>query len=127
MSLPYNKNLIPQARILRKNMTKQETQLWYNFLRAYPVRVQRQKVIDSYIADFYCHKAKLVIELDGNQHFTEDGLEYDKIRTNCLNAYGLEVLRFSNYDIDKNFESVCMKIDQVISNKLGIKAQVFKM
>ncbi len=70
MSLEYNKKLIPRAKELRKNMTKQENHLWYDFLRIYPVRFQRQKTIDNYIADFYCHKAKLIIELDGSQHFT---------------------------------------------------------
>ena len=118
MSLNYNKKLIPRAQELRKNMTKQEKHLWYDFLCNYSVRFQRQKTIDNYIVDFYCHKAKLVIELDGSQHYTEDGLEYDGIRTEILNAYGLEVMRFSNSDIDKNFVAVCEAIDEKVKQRI---------
>ena len=118
MSLKYNGNLIPRAKELRKIATKQENHLWYDFLRMYPVRFQRQKAIDRFIADFYCHKARLIIEIDGSQHYTEDGLLYDEERTRVLMKYHLEVLRFSNLDIDKNFHGVCTKIDEVIGERM---------
>ena len=117
MSLPYNKNLILLAKSLRKEMTTQEKRLWYDFLMKYPVRFQRQKTIDGFIVDFYCHKAKLVIEIDGSQHYTEEAIEYDKQRTSILNSYELEVLRFSNLDIDTNFDGVCQAIDDEIKRK----------
>ena len=81
MDSKHNKNLTANARLLRKNMTKEEKHLWYDFLKDYPVRFLRQKVIDSYIVDFYCHSARLIIELDGSQHYEEKGLIKDKIRT----------------------------------------------
>lgn len=119
MSLKYNGNLIPRAKELRKNATRQENHLWYDFLRTYPVRFQHQKTIDRFIADFYCHKARLVIELDGSQHYTDEGLAYDEERTNVLNTYNLEVLRFSNLDIDRNFNGVCMIIDEKIKERMN--------
>ena len=77
MSLPYQEKLIPRAKELRKNATKQENHLWYDFLCSYPVQFQRLKTIDHFIADFYCHAAKLIIELDGSQHYEEQGIERD--------------------------------------------------
>ena len=118
MSLKYNQNLIHRAKELRTNMTKQERHLWYDFLSSYPVRFQRQKTIDNYIVDFYCHKAKLVIEVDGIQHYTKDGIEYDRIRTEILECYGLEILRFSNIDIDNNFKEVCRIIENKVKEKV---------
>ena len=120
MSLPYQKKLISQAQELRKNATKQENRLWYCFLNTYPVRFQRQKTIDHYIADFYCHTARLVIELDGSQHYEEQGLERDKARTAILETYGLKVLRFSNRDIERNFEGVCTIIDLTVKERLSL-------
>ncbi len=117
MSLTYNKKLIPYAKELRHNMTKQEKHLWYDFLCNYPIRFQRQKTIDNYIADFYCSKAKLIIELDGSQHYTEEGEEHDQIRTDILERYGLEVIRFSNADVDKNFVGVCEAIDEKVKQR----------
>ncbi|MEG2583505.1 MAG: endonuclease domain-containing protein [Oscillospiraceae bacterium] len=114
MMLNYNGKLIPRAKDLRKEMTPQEKHLWYDFLRYYPVKIYKQKVIDNFIVDFYCTKAKLVIELDGSQHYTEDGIIYDKKRTKILNAYGLTVIRFSNSEVDKNFNGVCEMIDRKI-------------
>ena len=114
MSLKYNKNLIPAAQELRRNATRQENRLWYNFLSTYPVRFQRQKAIGNFIADFYCHRAKLVIEVDGSQHYTDDGLEYDRERTAALNDFGLRVIRFSNNDVDDNFDGVCESIDEIL-------------
>ena len=119
MSLPYNNKMIPRARELRKNATPQENHLWYDFLRKYPVRFQRQKTIDGFIADFYCHAAKLVIELDGSQHSAPDAAAYDKARTEALNKYGLEVLRFSNRDIDTKFQTVCRQIDYTVTRRLA--------
>ena len=100
MSLPYQEKLIPSAKELRKNATKQENHLWYDFLCHYPVRFQRQKTIDHFIADFYCHAAKLIVELDGAQHYDEQGLARDKERTAILSEYGVEVLRFSNTEVE---------------------------
>ena len=120
MSLKYNKSLIPRAKELRKNATRQENHLWYDFLRTYPVRFQRQKAIDGFIVDFYCCKAKLVIELDGSQHYTDDGIINDEKRTQVLNKYNLEVLRFSNLDIDKKFYGVCAMIEKALKERCSL-------
>lgn len=114
MPLYYNKKLIPNAKSLRKTMTKQEKHLWYDFLSKHPIRFQRQKTIDNFIADFYCFKAKLIIEIDGSQHYTEQGQAYDIERTAILERYGLRVLRFTNKDVDMNFEAVCNTINMHI-------------
>ena len=108
---PYEKDYIPLAKDLRKNMTPWERKLWYEFLRNYPLRFQRQKTIGPYIADFYCAKAKLVIELDGGGHYEPDQIEQDVYRTKALQTMGLTVLRFSNLDIHQNFSSVRQSID----------------
>ena len=105
------------ARQLRKEMTPWERKLWYCFLKDYPVRFQRQKCIDHYIADFYCFRAKLVIELDGGGHYKQKNEEYDRCRTEVLEKYGLKVIRFCNTDIDKNFYGVCTVIDQEVKQK----------
>ena len=118
MSLPYQRRLIPRAKELRKNATPQEDKLWYRFLKDYPVRFQRQKTIGSFIADFYCAKAHLIIELDGAQHFTCGGKEYDQMRTGVLEQYGLEVIRFTNTEIENGFLSVCDRIDQIIKERV---------
>ncbi len=114
MFLKYNKGLIPYAKVLRKNMTQQERKLWYEFLCKYPVRFQRQKTIENYIADFYCASVKLVIEIDGGGHYTEEQQRYDENRTQALNNAGVDVLRFSNLDVMKNFEGVCLVIDKAV-------------
>ncbi len=118
MSLKYNKKLIPRAKELRHNMTKQEKHLWYDFLCKYPVRFQRQKAIDNFIVDFYCHKAKLIVELDGSQHYSEEGMEYDSSRSDILAQYALKVIRFANTDVDKNFADVCVAIDEKVKQRL---------
>ncbi len=115
MRLPYNDNLIPRARELRRKATPQENHLWYDFLRHYPIRFQRQKPIGCFIADFYCEKAKLIIELDGSQHFTPEGIAYDAARTAALETYQLHVLRFTNREIDHEFDAVCRMIDRAVS------------
>ena len=112
-----NNSLLENAKSLRKNMTKQEKRLWYDFLRHYPIKVYKQRIIDNYIADFYCHQARLVIELDGSQHYTPDGKSYDQERTAILNEYGLLVLRFTNIDVDNHFEGVCYLIDKTIKER----------
>ena len=119
MSLEYNKNNIVLSKNLRANATKQENHLWYDFLSGHNLRFQRQKAIDNFIADFYCLKARLIIEIDGSQHFTENGKNHDNFRTEILENLGLTVIRFTNEQIDKNFEGVCLYIDKVISDYLS--------
>lgn len=111
MNYQHTPSLTKNARNLRKNMTKEERHLWYDFLRNYPVRFLRQKVIDQYIADFYCREAKLVIELDGSQHYSIEGLIKDQIRTSRLEDRGLTVLRIPNNAVTCNFTGVCEYID----------------
>ena len=112
----YNKANIPLAKALRKNLTPWERKLWYNFLRGYPLRFQRQKVIGNYIADFYCAKAKLILELDGGGHYTIEQSQKDHLRTKELESMGLTVLRICNSDIDRNFNGVCEYIDLSVKN-----------
>ena len=114
----YNKSNIPLARVLRKNMTPWERKLWYEFLRNYPIRFQRQKAIGNYIADFYCAKARLVVELDGGGHYTPEQIEKDKVRTKELEGMNLTILRICNLDIDRNFRGVCEYIDLTVKNSL---------
>ena len=114
MERKYNKNLIPNAKALRKNMTKEERHLWYDFLKNYPVKFRRQAVINKYVADFYCPVAKLIIELDGSQHFEEKEMDYDEKRTAFLEQYGLTVIRIPNNMINEQFENVCEHIDNCI-------------
>ena len=118
MSLPYESKLISRAKELRKNATPQENHLWYDFLKSYPVRFQRQKAISCFIVDFYCHAAKLVIEIDGSQHYTEKGSAHDNARTNALSDYGLLVLRYSNYEINTRFDGVCEQIDLTVRERM---------
>ena len=110
----YNKSNVSKAKQLRKNMTPWERKLWYTFLNSYQIRFQRQKPIGEYIVDFYCAKAKLVIELDGSQHFDKKQIVQDNKRTKDLENMNLKVIRFSNYDIDKNFYEVCSQIDNIV-------------
>ena len=116
---PFKKNneLLNIARILRRNMTRQEKHLWYDFLRYYPVKIYKQRIIDNFIADFYCHSARLVIELDGSQHTNQDK-KHDAARVVILEKYRIYVLRFSNKDIDENFDGVCRMIDRVINERI---------
>ena len=114
----YNKENIPLAKVLRKNMTPWERKIWYDFLRNYPVRFQRQKAIGNYIADFYCAKARLVIELDGGGHYSPEQQRKDDQRTNDLSTMNLMVLRICNLDIDRNFCGVCEYVDRLVQNSL---------
>lgn len=118
MQRKHNENLVENAKALRKNMTPEEKHLWYDFLRTYPIRFSRQKVLGRYIVDFYCAKAKLVIELDGSGHYTVEGKEYDKGRTAFLEGYGLNVIRIINEEIHKNFRGVCKYIDLIVKRNL---------
>lgn len=106
----HNAKLKGNAQSLRKNMTKEERKLWYEFLKNLPVQFYRQKVIGNYIVDFYCAARKLVIELDGSQHYEEDNESADKVRDNYLNSVGLTVLRYSNRDVNEKFKNVCEDI-----------------
>ena len=116
--MEQNKNLKPTSQKLRKNATKEENLLWYNFLRRYNPQFRRQYVIGNYIVDFYCHKAKLVIELDGSQHCDPKKMEYDRIRTEYLQSLGLHVLRISNLDTMQQFENVCHFIDRMVKARV---------
>ena len=118
MERKHNSALTANARKLRKEMTREERHLWYDFLRTYPIRFLRQKVIDQYIVDFYCHEARLVIELDGSQHFEEQQKNYDAARTTVLESRGLTVLRFSNNQVMGNFYEVCQAIDRQAQESL---------
>lgn len=113
-----NTQLLGNARFLRRNMTRQENHLWYDYLRHYPIKIYKQRIIDNFVVDFYCHQARLVIELDGSQHYSMDGKEHDKIRTEIIGQYEIQVLRFSNKDIDEKFDGVCCMIDRVIKERL---------
>ena len=113
-----NKDLVPVAKMLRKNMTKEEKHLWYDFLSFYPVRFYRQKVLGNYVADFYCAEAKLVIELDGLGHYTKAGKIHDKERTEFLEKYGLKIIRIPNTEIQNNFQNICEYIDHLVEKAL---------
>ena len=104
------KNLTEFSRALRKNMTRHERHLWYDFLKPLPIMVHRQKIIGPYIVDFYVAEKKLVIELDGSQHYDIPGKQADEIRDQFLREQGLTVLRYANSDLDKNFRGVCQDI-----------------
>ena len=118
MSLDYNEKNITLAKYLRKSATPQENHLWYDFLSKYVIRFQRQKAIDNFIADFYCHKAKLIIEIDGSQHYSSTGRQEDEFRTEILAGYDLKVIRFTNRQINTNFRGVCEYIDAVVKAAL---------
>ena len=115
-----NKNytLLSTARALRRNLTPQEHKLWYAFLRNYPIKIYKQRIIESFIVDFYCAEARLVIELDGSQHYTEQGKAYDAERSAILQQYDLFILRFANNDVDNHFNAVCEQIHATIQNRI---------
>lgn len=115
----HNKTLVPNAKDLRKNMTKEERRLWYDYLRKQEVRFVRQKIIGKYIVDFYCAKAKLVIELDGSQHYEADKAAPDAARTKYLENCGLIVIRIPNNEVLSNFDGVCTYLDYVVQKSLS--------
>ncbi len=119
MQPKHNKQLVPLAKQLRKEMTKEERHLWYDFLRMYPVRFSRQKVLGKYIADFYSAEAKLVIELDGSQHYEDNNIAKDTERTAFLESYGLTVIRIPNNEVNRNFRGVCEYIDTAVKQSLS--------
>ena len=118
MTIPKDNSQLENARRLRSEMTPHERKLWYLFLRKYPVKVYKQRIIGKFIVDFYCASAKLVIELDGSQHYEPQGMAYDSERSAFLTALGLEALRFSNRDVDMDFRGVCTQIDITIQKRL---------
>ena len=118
MTIPKDNSQLANARRLRREMTPHERKLWYLFLRKYPAKIYKQRIIGRFIVDFYCASANLVIEVDGSQHYEPQGKAYDMERSAFLSALGLEVLRFSNRDIDRDFRSVCEQIDITIQNRL---------
>ena len=119
MQSKHNKQLVPLAKQLRKEMTKEERHLWYDFLCTYTVRFSRQKVLGKYIADFYSAEAKLVIERDGSQHYEGGNMEKDKERTIFLEGYGLSVIRIPNNEVSRNFRGVCEYIDAAVKQSLS--------
>ncbi len=98
--------------------TEEERKLWYLYLQKYDFKFRRQKVLDGFIADFYCPKARLAIELDGSQHYSDYGKNYDQWRSGIIERKGIRVLRFSNGDIHKHFDGVCMMIDYITRNRI---------
>lgn len=108
--LHYEQSNVVRAKRLRKAMTPWEKKLWYGFLRGRRPRWQRQKPILRYIVDFYCAKARLVIEVDGSGHYRLLQRRYDAKRTRALEKLGLRVLRFPNNDVRDHFEAVCSNI-----------------
>ena len=119
MQSKHNKQLVPFAKQLRKEMTKEERHLWYDFLRSYPIRFSRQKVLGKYIVDFYSAEAKLVIELDGSQHYEDSNVQRDAERTTFLENYGLMVIRIPNNEVSGNFRGVCEYIDTAVKQSLS--------
>ena len=116
--MKHNPKLTARAQDLRRNMTKEERKLWYEYLHSYPQRFRRQVTFGGFILDFYCASAKLAIELDGSQHFTQEGQARDTERTAFLEANGIHVLRFSNADVLKNLRGVCEQIDLMVQKRL---------
>ena len=119
MDYKHNKSLVSNARNLRKNMTKEERHLWYDFLRSYPIKFLRQKILGKYIVDFYCAEAKLIVELDGSQHYETREMGYDTERTVYLEQYGIQVLRIPNNEVNQNFSGVCEYIDLAVRQSLS--------
>jgi very-short-patch-repair endonuclease len=118
MTIPKDNSQLETARRLRKDMTPHERKLWYLFLRKYPVKIYKQRIIGRFIVDFYCASAGLIIEVDGSQHYEPQGAAYDYERSAFLTSLGLEVLRFSNRDIDRDFYGVCTQIDLTVQKRL---------
>ena len=122
MNIPKDNTKLETARKLRREMTPHERKLWYLFLQRYPVKIYKQRIIDRFIVDFYCASAKLVIEIDGSQHYEEQGMAYDGERTAILESYGLKVVRYSNREIDRHFREVCDQIDYIIRERQALSA-----
>ena len=117
--LPRNKELKLPSRELRTDATKQENHLWYDFLRNYRPRFTRQRIVNNYILDFYCHEAALAVEVDGSQHYEKEAADYDTARTEYLNGLGIEVMRFDNREVDGNFVGVCETIKMTVEERVA--------
>ena len=115
--IPYRAALTSRARALRRDPTPAEKKLWYEFLRDLPWKFTRQKPLGRYVADFYCSSARLVIELDGDSHYTDDAQRYDDSRTALLQAEGVRVIRFTNKDVHETFEAVCAQIERELKTR----------
>ena len=114
----HNSKLTSRAQMLRKNMTKEERRLWYEYLHDYSYRFRRQVTCGNYILDFYCSIAKIAVELDGSQHYEPEEQEYDARRTAYLSSVGIQVLRFSNSDVLYNLRGVCQAIDLAVAERM---------
>lgn len=117
-NLPYDPRMRERVQELRHKMTPMEKKLWFSFLRRYPVKMYKQRAIRSFVADFYCPAARLVIELDGSQHYTEEGLLYDAERSAVFEHYGVKVIRFPNQEVSAHFEAVCEQIHEAVMERL---------
>lgn len=117
MQIPKDNAKLEAAKELRRKMTPHERKLWYLFLRNYPIKIYKQRIIGSFIVDFYCHRAKLVIEIDGSQHYEENEIAYDKERSAYLQSLGLKVVRYSNREITWNFKKVCEQLDILLKDR----------
>ena len=117
MQIPKDNAKLEAAKELRRKMTPHERKLWYLFLRNYPIKIYKQRIIGSFIVDFYCHRAKLVIEIDGSQNYEENGIAYDKERSAYLQSLGLKVVRYSNREITWNFKKVCEQLDILLKDR----------
>ena len=116
--MQHNKELTPRAQNLRKNMTKEERKLWYEYLRTCPQQFRRQVPVGFYILDFYCAAGKFAVELDGSEHYEPEGQLYDMRRDRYLSSLGIQVLRISNLDVLRNFTGVCQLIDQTVQERI---------
>ena len=123
MDRKRNAALTKRAQELRSHATEQENRLWFTFLRKYPVQFRRQVTMNQFIVDFFCAKAKLILELDGSQHYEEQGLAYDAERTAILESFGYKVLRFTNEEVNHNFHNVCDTIDREVKARLNVPNQ----
>lgn len=111
-------DMLLKARELRKNMTREEKRLWYDFLKDYPLRFRKQEIFGKYILDFYCSAAKLAVEIDGAQHYTPESMKYDKKRTEYLKRNGITVIRLLNKNVNDDFENTCRYIDKIVNTKI---------
>ena len=118
-----NNKLTKRAQELRRKGTEQENRLWFGFLRKYPIRFRRQVTMHHFIVDFYCAKAKLILEIDGSQHYTEEGEAYDSERTAILESFGYKVLRITNNDVNHNFYNVCEWIYNEVKDRIYLLEQ----
>ncbi len=116
--LPYNPTLKSKSRDLRKNLTPAEKKLWFDFLNTLPIRFTKQKPIGKFIVDFYCAKKLLAIEVDGDSHYNDRGLNYDEFRREILERFGVKMMRFSNLEVMDSFEDVCLRILEELKIKL---------